>query len=468
MRRTIRRSRHASRPPHASCFPAGVGLMEQRALLSTYVVNTVSDLDVAGGLPAGEESLRQAIESANSDSTPDVIDFNIPGSGVQTIALASALPAISNSVTIDGWSEGVFRGTAGYDGPPLIELYGGGAGGSVNGLTITAGSSTVRGLDIGTFSGAGVLLTGNGGDTLQGNYVGANAAGTAALANSGDGVAVYSADNEIQDDLISANRSIGIYLAGSSASGNAIEGCGIGTNLAETGALGNGTWGVIINDAPGNTVGGSASGAGNVISGNDQGGIAIYGGTSVGDVVQGNKIGTDVTGTLGLGNAYSGIDVGLGTGFSPGSPGSASDAIIGGTAAGDGNVISDNGNFGVSMGLGGAGTTGIVVQGNQIGTSADGTEALPNAYGAIFLDQVTNSTIGGTTAAQRNIISGNSYAGVNIQSSTGILVAGNYIGTNAAGTAAHGQCAGRRLDLHRFLRQYDRRNGCRRRQRHLG
>ena len=256
------------------------------------------------------------------------------------------------------------------------------------------------------------------------------------MANSGDGVAVYSADNEIQDDLISANRSIGIYLAGSSASGNAIEGCGIGTNLAETGALGNGTWGVIINDAPGNTVGGSASGAGNVISGNDQGGIAIYGGTSVGDVVQGNKIGTDVTGTLGLGNAYSGIDVGLGTGFSPGSPGSASDAIIGGTAAGDGNVISDNGNFGVSMGLGGAGTTGIVVQGNQIGTSADGTEALPNAYGAIFLDQVTNSTIGGTTAAQRNIISGNSYAGVNIQSSTGILVAGNYIGTNAAGTAA--------------------------------
>ena len=151
MRRKIRRSRHSkSSPVLRRIFRPALELMEQRALLSTYVVNTVSDLDVAGGLPAGEESLRQAIESANSDSTPDVIDFNIPGSGVQTIALASALPAISNSVTIDGWSEGVFRGTAGYDGPPLIELYGGGAGGSVNGLTITAGSSTVRGLDIGT------------------------------------------------------------------------------------------------------------------------------------------------------------------------------------------------------------------------------------------------------------------------------------------------------------------------------
>src|SRR5262249_55838726 len=93
-----RRMRHRA-------FRPTLELMEGRALLSTFVVNTGSALDRAGSLPVGQESLRQAIEDANADTTPDVIDFNIGGGGHQVINLTSGLPVLGNAITIDGTTQ---------------------------------------------------------------------------------------------------------------------------------------------------------------------------------------------------------------------------------------------------------------------------------------------------------------------------------------------------------------------------
>ena len=107
-------------------------------------------------------------------------------------------------------------------------------------------------------------------------------------------------------NLISGNWT-GIKVSGAD---NLIEGNKIGTDITGTVALGNMDWGVVLQEAADNTVGGSTAGAGNLISGNDEGGVAIRGIQSVGDVVQGNLIGTDITGTKALGNGYSGVYVG--------------------------------------------------------------------------------------------------------------------------------------------------------------
>src|ERR1035437_8119003 len=79
----------------------------------------------------------------------------------------------------------------------------------------------------------------------------------------------------------------------------------------------------------------------------------------------------------------------------------------------------------------------VKIEGNFIGTNAAGTAATANPTGGIFLDNVSNSTIGGTTPAARNLISGN-LNGLILRGpeTTGNVIAGNTIGTNASGTAA--------------------------------
>ena len=152
--------------------------LEDRTLLATFVVSSTND--------TGPGSLRQAILDSNAATgQTNTIDFNIPGSGVQTIAPLSALPAITSPVLIDGWSQPGFAGT------PLIELSGSQAGGG-DGLTITGPDVTVRGLDINGFSqGAGIHITGTGatGDWIYGNFLGTDPTGTQALPNN-DGVEI--------------------------------------------------------------------------------------------------------------------------------------------------------------------------------------------------------------------------------------------------------------------------------------
>jgi Calx-beta domain-containing protein len=145
--------------------------------------------------------------------------------------------------------------------------------------------------------------------------------------------------------------------------------------------------------------------------------------TGGGNIIQGNYIGTDVSGNTAAGNTSNGI-------FIVGSTANT----VGGTTTAARNVISGNFQNGVHLALGASGNT---VQGNYIGLNAVGTAALPNESGVVLFNNASNNTIGGTAAAERNVISGNRSYGVQIEdNSNSNIVQGNFIGTNAAGDAA--------------------------------
>ena len=127
-------------------------------------------------------------------------------------------------------------------------------------------------------------------------------------------------------------------------------------------------------------------------------------------------IGMDVSGLVALGNASDGIYAVSG----------AISNTIGGSAAGAGNLIAGNGDDGLDFD---PGTVGIVVQGNKIGTTADGLAALGNGDDGLVMSQSTNNVIGGTTAGAGNLIAGNSDYGVSLRDTgtSGNLVQGNTI-----------------------------------------
>jgi hypothetical protein len=176
------------------------------------------------------------------------------------------------------------------------------------------------------------------------------------------------------------------------------------------------------------------SSSGNVICGlaiNRFGGngIAIGGSTATGNLITGNYIGTDTSGTADLGNALDGVCI----------RGGARNNTVGGDAAGERNVISGNDWEGVRIAGSGMSNT---VSGNYIGTDANGSADLGNGESGIYLEDAVNNTIGGATAGERNVISGNG-TGVIIEGvdTTNNTIAGSFIGTDATGTAALGNTA---------------------------
>ena len=219
-------------------------------------------------------SLRDAITAVDNTASaaPATIDFDIPGSGTHTINISSALPTITSSVIIDGTSQ------PGYAGTPLIQLQG--TSNPYNGLDISANNVTVEGLSIYGFSaGNGIQITSASGTVIQANYVGLTAAGTAAA--NGTGIVLSGASNNIvggtaaaDRNVISGNAGNGIFI--SSGNNNLIEGNYIGTNVSGTVAVANADEGIEIACGTGNTIGGSTTGAGNVISGNGQLGVWLY------------------------------------------------------------------------------------------------------------------------------------------------------------------------------------------------
>ncbi|HEX8219737.1 MAG TPA: S-layer homology domain-containing protein [Chloroflexia bacterium] len=403
--------------------------------LNTYTVTSTSD-DGAG-------SLRQAINAANSHAGLDLIDFNIPATGVQTITLLSALPTITDPVTIDGYTQsGAHANTlaVGNNAAIMVQLDGSGVpqfSGSM-GLRVSGGGSTIRGLAIfnfyGSYSESGIWLEGAGGNVVQGNYLGLTAFGTASARGNEYGVFISGSPNNVIGGTTPADRNVlshnysGVQIQGSGATANKIQGNYIGTNPAGSAAMANENAGIAIVGGPQTLVGGTVAGARNLLSGNDVGVVVQE--STTGDVtIQGNYIGTDATGSFSVANDSHGIAI------------QTSIATVGGTTAGAGNVISGNKLIGISV----SSSQGGLIQGNYIGTNATGTYAIitpPVSGGGVGIAMVfsSNYVIGGTSGAARNIISGNWSAGVQIgqfnSSSDGRnhRIQGNYIGTDVSGT----------------------------------
>src|SRR5262249_8945976 len=146
-------------------------------------------------------------------------------------------------------------------------------------------------------------------------------------------------------------------------------------------------------------------------------GVFIVGAGTSGNLVAGNEIGTDATGSVALANQY-GVRI----------DSSAADNTVGGTVAGAGNVIS--GNTGDGVEITGTGTTGNLVAANPIAPNAAGSAAIANGTDGVEIDTgASGNTIGGTSAGARNVISGNAYAGVEINAADDNLVEGDFIGT---------------------------------------
>jgi len=428
---------------------AGLGSLAAQA--ATFHVTTTADNNNNASPTVG--SLRKAIVDANANPGTDTIDFNIPGAGVHTFSLTISLPSITDPVVIDGYTQpGASANTLanGDNAVLLIELDGTNPFNfSVNdGLVITAGSSTVTGLIINGFKGAGVamgsgikLMT-KGQNVIAGNFIGIDSNGTNQIPN-GNGILIVGCDNNViggsqtvSRNLISGNK-LGINIQQTAAYDNLIEGNFIGVNRSGTAGLGNSNEGILINGvgtaSSGGVIGGSTSGAGNVISGNGGHGIEISGSCN-GLKIQGNFIGTDVTGTSALGNNSTGIYVDTST---------TNSAIIGGLTAAARNVVSANKIDGIDLHGGDA----VIVSGNYIGTDITGKAGLGNKISGLTIVSSFNS-IGGATATEGNVISDSGGSGIYITGgSTGNTLNRNLIGCGADKVTALGNGAdGIRLD----------------------
>jgi hypothetical protein len=423
--------------------------LEDRWLPSVFTVTNTND--------SGPGSLRQAITDANSNPGPDTINFRITPGGLQKIVALTDLPTITDPVTIDGTTQ------PGFSGTPIIELDSGLTridDLNDHGLVVTAGQSVIKGLIL-NFWQVGITLSTNGNNLVTNDYVGVDAAGTHGFDDSGNIVGIRidlgSSNNTVSNCVISGNV-FGVTInfdtpTGPAANGNVVTGCFIGTDKTGTVAVPNGLAGasfvlngkpvtipplgggiVIAANSSNNFIGPTTSGGPNVISGNNNLGISIGGDFTENNLVQGNLIGTDVSGTKALGNQLDGVRISSG----------ASGNYIGGTTFGAGNIISSNGRDGVA--LDGAGTVINFVQGNLIGTGKF-DEPLGNGRNGVTISGSASAneigspsvpTPNGFVQGASNVISNNGQDGVLITDSGTLqnFVTGNFIGTDNAGLVA--------------------------------
>jgi hypothetical protein len=270
----------------------------------------------------------------------------------------------------------------------------------------------------------GASATGN---LLQGNFV---------LHSVTEGVFVDSSNNTIGEDLsgggnyISGNGAQGILITGGTpVQGNQVVGNLIGTDIGSTATPGgllplpNAAQGILIDDSPNNTIGGLLSDSRNVIAGNTSDGLAIQGPDAIGNLVEGNYFGFNISGgleSLAIGNTRDGIRI------------ASAGNIIGGTTSAAQNTIGINKNHGIE--LDGPGASNNLIQGNVIGLNPGAGSDFGNTLDGINLNNAANNTIGGTTVGARNVISGNNN-GITLNGSgtTGNLIEGNFIGTKGDG-----------------------------------
>jgi CSLREA domain-containing protein len=408
---------------------------------ATYTVNSTADTGDAS--PDGTCdlcTLREAIqESNNSGGTADIIAFT----GTLAIQLGGDLPAITDPVTIDGG--GTPNTNAGFTALNTVLNVTVDANDHAAFL-VNAASTTIKGLVIQDTSdestGSAVpevdMITLNGNSNrVEGNFIGTNAAGTADFGKGGAGVVILSGTGNTvggstaaQRNLISGNGfelasdpnhpGYGVWVKG--GSGATIAGNIIGADKTGTAADMHNMFSGVRVGGQGSAAPNTTVGPGNLLSGN--GGSIPGNGIDVGDQagtgtkIIANRIGTNIAGTAALPNNSHGVEV-----FND------AEVDVGGPGAGDGNLISGNNLYGIDMS-----GDGNVAEGNLIGLDADGTSAIPNQVG--IRARGSNHTIGGV-GGPRNTVSGNRSHGIWLPDDpVQMVVEGNFVGTNFAGTAS--------------------------------
>ncbi len=387
----------------AACLIAAVAAAADATPL--IVVNTVDDVDGNGCNPV-ICSLRMAINQVNLADTSATIAFNIQSNSVPVIEVGKGslgpLPALTRPVLLDGSSQ---------PGGQVV-LNGAAAGPNAAGLRLTGGSSTVRGLTVYAFSGAGLEISEKGDNVVRGAIF---------YNNGGDGVLILDSPRNTVGgatpearNAIFGNTMNGVEIRGGAAVSNVVAGNVIGTDAAGIAGMGNTGVGVAVVNARNNTIGGDSA-ARNVISGNRQQGILVFGSDSTGNIIASNIIGTDPRGLSPLPNASDGVSIH-----------DASMTVVGGVGAG--NVISGNGGSGIH--IVGDGSANVVV-GNIIGAARDGLRPLPNSNGVVIEGSPRNK-IGGTEAGAGNVIAFNRGVGVSVDAAIRNSIRGNAIFNNGS------------------------------------
>jgi parallel beta-helix repeat protein len=398
------------------------------SIVNLLVATTVgaAPFVVTKNADSGPGTLRQAILDANANPGPDEITFNIPGSGVQTIALLSVLPDIIDSVEINGYSQpGSSANTlANADNAViLVRLDGVNLTNSqpiaVNFVDPGASGSSLRGLVIVRFS-KGIQIDEASNITITGNWIGMDVDGIA-RGTTFEGIYVTSFFNPAYNiiigsgapadrNIISGNR-YGVYMSGNTTGNSSVQGNFIGTDPTGTLPRGNLFGGVYLFSCTNVTVGGASAAARNILSsatGAGGTGVTMQGGG--GHLIQGNLIGTDISGQYDLGNFSDGIYV----------TSSKSNRMTGN------QVVNNRGN-GINLNS----SSGTIVENNSIGTDGSATRPLGNTLAGVNITGSTNR-IGGLTFGQGNRIQFNGGAGVDISSAFAIQneISGNSIYDN--------------------------------------
>jgi hypothetical protein len=303
---------------------------------------------------------------------------------------------------------------------------------------VISGNGTVP-----TVDGRGIIISGAGSvdNVVQGNYIGVNPAGTAAAGNRSEGVLVNVAGNNliggstgttpggactgacnvIGGNTGNSSNGPGIVLSGS---GTTVKGNYIGLNAAGTGLIPNDFAGIVVSGAN-NTIGGTTPEERNVISGHGYNiNIDNVSVTPTGNVVQGNYLGTNSAGTAGLngGGGTANIQV-----SGANTIGGTTGTTPGGACTGACNVIDGIAGYGIINARAG----NVTIQGNFVGLNPAGTGTIGNGNIGIRAN-FSGNVIGGTTPQARNVVAGNTGAGISLEA-TGNTVQGNYLGYSSDG-----------------------------------
>lgn len=440
----------ATMAPHVSGHSEGAGAWANAPSGYDRRIASAAVLTVTNPADSGTGTLRQALVDAASGNTivfdPEVFSPSNP----VTITVTTDLPTVDHGyLTIDATQAGVILDGAGV-------APGSGHG---DGLNITSDWNAVKGLQILNFPGDGVQIhggaccnaveqnvisgnayhgvsiagTGTISNTVAGNLLGTDPSGFLALGNRTAGVAIgqgaqgnlVGGEDAVERNVISGNGDVGIVIDASDS--NVVSGNFVGVTSDGAAALPNEGSGVMISGgASHNVVGGNSPAHRNILSGNVSDGVLILGDTTTYNTVSGNYIGTDSTGGSALPNA-AGVRIA-----------GAQYIIVGGTTAGERNVVSGNTGSGITvMRLGSSVSMSNTIVGNYVGTDATGTRAVGNGLPGVSLtDGATWNAIGGSAPGQRNIVSGNGLAGIVLGFyANRNTVAGNYVGTDLTGTS---------------------------------